>query len=728
MATKHTLKRGSTRPALRYPLPGVDLTGATATFLMSARPGQPPTVNAPAVVTYGALEYHWRPGDTDHAITHFGEFEVVFPGGAIETFPADDYIRIEVRQDIGDGGTVAPPALITLTGALVEAGGDVASGAGAVTLALSGSLIEAGSDTAAGTGTVTTPPPGSISLSADLTEAGADTASGTASVGITASAALVETGTDTAAGTGTVTTPITAQRVIILTDYAGDCDDAMALGVACAAHKRGDIHILGVVATSSIETSAPGVHGQLAAYGMQSIPVYAYQGSIGTYNNNISAPVRDAHGIPGQTRAAFEDDLTGLRRMLAGSPDGSVKVIDIGAPISTARLLDSPADAISALTGMQLASAKVSGLWMMAGDFTGGTAEYNATRHIASTQRVYHDWPTPLYAHGSEVGGDVNTGPHRSFEMPGLDPIKTAFDAYGTAQRMSWDPITVHHAIYGNGTLYRHAGEGGTISVDATGVTTWAASPAGNRTYVAKLAGQGTISAAIVNFVYSTDLIPINAQSQWAFPLNEGAGVVVTADTNAKGSIVNAAWAASPARLNFTSDHALIPLRSADHDKDFVLGAIIRLGAVSGAQVIMSRTGTLASNKFWQFRNNAGALEWVSFDAAGTGTVIASAAGALVANTWTLVTARVTDTGALLRINGAEVKTGTFPVRNKLLDPAVPVMVSGRSNTTTWSGTPLDRMTSGDVAGLALRLASSDVAALEADLRTIATVKGITLP
>ena len=122
MAFKHTLKRGSTRPVLRYPLPGVDLTGATATFLMSARPGFPATVNAPAVIANGALEYHWQHGDTDNAVMHYGEFEVMFPGGAIETFPADDYIRIEVKQDIGDGGSIAPPALIVLTGALVDAG------------------------------------------------------------------------------------------------------------------------------------------------------------------------------------------------------------------------------------------------------------------------------------------------------------------------------------------------------------------------------------------------------------------------------------------------------------------------------------------------------------------------------------------------------------------------------------------------------------------------------
>ena len=206
MAFKHTLKRGSTRPALRYPLPGADLTGATATFLMSPRPGQPATVNAPAVIANGALEYHWQHGDTDNAVMHYGEFEVVFPGGAIETFPADDYIRVEIKQDIGDGGTVAPPAPITLTGALVEAGADVASGAGALAIALSGSLVEVASDAAAGTGTVTTPTPGSISLSAALIEAGADTAAVTGTVGITVSAAMVETGVDTAIGDMTVTT------------------------------------------------------------------------------------------------------------------------------------------------------------------------------------------------------------------------------------------------------------------------------------------------------------------------------------------------------------------------------------------------------------------------------------------------------------------------------------------------------------------------------------------
>lgn len=1272
MAFKHTLKRGSTRPVLRYPLPGVDLTGATATFLMSPRPGQPATVNAPAVIANGALEYHWQHGDTDNAVMHYGEFEVVFPGGAIETFPADDYIRIEVKQDIGDGGAAAPPALITLTGALVEAGTDAVSGAGAVSIALSGALVETDSDTAVGAGTVATPAqpvinltgalvetgadvasgtgtvatlapsvtipddggnklgttvsvtadgevtitgsnsplqgdlglghylvradnmagktltvkrstqapfqngdllnlwqmawaydldgewfpfdsvtntggvitatnaapleqgtvfisrraffsntrwnaaiarwkasahtgptasgnadfvigtlpanahapampiygfkfgtgakavtltgnihvdegiggysyealvdwllsadphavalrgactfyaypklnpqarhagasrvevetgmnanriflgdgskdhinlskmmrdawavdlpsklngtldfhdnsfgsdakrghvydygagdligylkaqyftrtgadvavdpapsdapgtitsylkatfspdwagtvehgtstadgwedwklwgidvgialrsylvpadnapwikptwlynssdtvtstngtitvvspttsnpvasfeipqgknvevifdlsfgnvsgtfirqsdlsnlpaatsttlfsrsvsgaplrrvqsatwsaqkpyvgvicgrnnnsqPGTINLlpmtryrvisdgSSDVTlsgaliDAGADTVSGTASVGITASAALAESGADTASGDMAVgPAPITAQRAIILTDYAGDCDDAAALLIACYAHKRGEVNILGVVATSSIATSAAGVYGQLAAYGMEDIPVYAYQGSLGTYNNRISAAVRDAFGEPGQTRTAFEDDLTGLRRMLAEAPDASVRIIDVGAPISTARLLDSPADAISPLTGMELAAAKVSGLWMMAGQFNTTTAEYNATRHIASTQRVYHDWPTPIYAHGWEVGGDVLTGPPPA----GYGPVKVAFDSFAAftplngGKRESWDPVTVHHAVYGNGSLYQLGGAGGTITVDSAGVTRWSATPAGNRSYVTKATTAANIAAAVQSVIdQSAALVvkaPNNTQSSWQFPITEGTGSQLTADTGALAGVFGPAWASAPTRLTF-GGYGTIPMLSDDQDKDFLIGALVRFNSISGTQQIVTRDNlSRANSRFWHFRNNAGKLEYISFADDGTATTVTGSAGSIAAGSWALLTAHVTDAAVVLRANGQQVGAGSIPPRKRTIDKTQSLYIGARVMS---DGRLASDTLKADLAALSLKLGATtaEIAAFEADLRAIATAKGITLP
>ena len=293
-----------------------------------------------------------------------------------------------------------------------------------------------------------------------------------------------------------------AQRVIILTDYAGDCDDTAAMAIAARAHEQGDINLLGVVTTSTVATSAPGVRGNLDAYGLESIPVYAYQGSVGTYNNRFSIQMRDEFGVPGQTRTAYQDDVTGLRTLLAAAPNGSVKLIDIGAPVSTARLLASPADAISPLTGAELIAAKVVGLWAMAGNFPTGVSEYNMNRDVASSQAVYANWPTPIYAHGGEVGGTIFTGPAPG-TFYGADPVKTAFDAfqnvYGgilqNGRRQSWDPATVHHAIYGNQALYSLSAAG-TIAIDGTGVSTWTAG-GGNRQYVIKTATDAAIAASM---------------------------------------------------------------------------------------------------------------------------------------------------------------------------------------------------------------------------------------
>lgn len=748
MSFTHRIKRGSTRPVLRYPLPpGINLTGAQATFIMAPRPGQPAVVNAPAIIASIAppvVEYAWQQGDTVQDGTFYAEIEVTFPDGGSQTFPEQGYFAVVIDKDLGDGGVFAPPALITLSGALAESTGDTASGSASVAISLSGAMTEAGGDTASGSLSIVVP--GAITLSAALVEAGADTASGMASVGITASAAMVESGADTASGEMTVApAPVTAQRVIILTDYAGDCDDAMALGVACAAHKRGDVEILGIVATSSIQTSAPGVFGQLRAYGMESIPVYAYQGSLGTYNNNISAPVRDAFGVPGQTRAAFEDDVTGMRRMLASAPDASVKVIDIGAPVSSARLLDSPADAISPLTGMELVAAKTTGLWLMSGRFHDSTTEYNATRHIPSTQRVYHDWPTPIYAHGWEVGYNVFTGPPAD-ASPAVDPIKVAFNATisagylnGQGKRESWDPIAVHHAIYGNGDLYNFVGANGSITVDANGRTIWAASPAGNRFRMGKAGTPAAIASAIEARVLEGDLTadppPIEEPPpdpdpdvvEWAFDLTEGVGAEVASGDGKIGTIYDATWAGDPTRLVFSGSPQRVTIPTPpDHATDYILGIVVKLAGVVGDQQFMTMNLATGNQRKFQFRASASALSFVSLTSSGGATVL-DAPAQVVAGEWAMFTAHVTSTTVMLRKNGVTVRTGTMPAENRSSAMAtVPIHVGARFNPSSQYVDPLR----GDVAAFSIRFAASvdDVTAAEAELRAIATAKGITLP
>lgn len=85
MAT-FTIYRGDTSPALRFALSPetVDLAGAAVVFNMRGRIARAPA----AIVTASppVVEYAWAAGDTDLLGLYPAEFEVTFPGGAVETY------------------------------------------------------------------------------------------------------------------------------------------------------------------------------------------------------------------------------------------------------------------------------------------------------------------------------------------------------------------------------------------------------------------------------------------------------------------------------------------------------------------------------------------------------------------------------------------------------------------------------------------------------------------
>ena len=523
------------------------------------------------------------------------------------------------------------------------------------------------------------------------------------------------------------------QRVIVLTDYAGDCDDAAALAIVARAHDEGDINLLGVVITSTVDTSAPGARGNLDAYGLESIPVYAYQGSVGTYNDRYSIQMRDEFGVPDQTRTAYQDDVTGLRTLLAAAPDGSVKLIDIGAPVSTARLLASPADGISPLTGEELVAAKVVGLWAMAGNFPTGASEYNMNRDVASSQAVYANWPTPIYAHGGEVGGTIFTRPAPG-TVYGDDPVKTAFDAFqnvygGSLQngrRQSWDPATVHHAIYGNQSFYGLSAAG-TISIAGDGVSTWTANAAGNRFYVTKVASDAAIAAAMQALIDDFAIIgPSNIVNRF-FDLNEGTG----SPTQRGGTLTmtrasGATWRTGPVGIAHSGTTSYMTLPSTGlNSNDLLIGAVIRLDKITGTQGIATLRVTAPSGvNQYQFRVNAATLEAVVFTGNTNTATIVTSPSLFVVGEWAMAVTRIADNQTVVRMNGVEVAAATHAIRNKMT-PDSPVTIGGR-----YTGSAYSDLLDGDMTafGYATDALSTDIAAFETELRAIASAKGITLP
>jgi hypothetical protein len=108
MQQTFTIKRGDTGPRLTFaltPAAEVVLTGATVRFNMRSRQAGTVRVNRAAAVIVTAtgtptVAYDWQAGDTAVAELCDAEFEVTYAGGAVETFPNNDFITVVVTGDI----------------------------------------------------------------------------------------------------------------------------------------------------------------------------------------------------------------------------------------------------------------------------------------------------------------------------------------------------------------------------------------------------------------------------------------------------------------------------------------------------------------------------------------------------------------------------------------------------------------------------------------------------
>jgi hypothetical protein len=82
----------------------VDVSGCTVTFIMTLDGATSPKVNTTATVTSavaGQVQYDWGATDTDTAGLYRAEFQVTFANGIKRTFPANDYLYVDILPDLG---------------------------------------------------------------------------------------------------------------------------------------------------------------------------------------------------------------------------------------------------------------------------------------------------------------------------------------------------------------------------------------------------------------------------------------------------------------------------------------------------------------------------------------------------------------------------------------------------------------------------------------------------
>lgn len=246
-------------------------------------------------------------------------------------------------------------------------------------------------------------------------------------------------------------------NVILDLDIDGDSDDLGDVHISKVLHENGEINLLGVVTSTKQIASAPAVKAIFDWWNDTTTPIYAYQGSLGVEfgSNSVALAVRNQFR-PTDTRTNYTDDLVGYRTMLAAADDYSVTIITTGFLISVKRLMDSPADGISSLTGMELINKKVKCLMIVGNMFpktTVGFHEYNALGNISSWKYVIENFPINIIFSGAEIGVFINSKP--TIHVPDdylTNPVRFGYKYHrGDATNYTWGQLLLILAARGYG-------------------------------------------------------------------------------------------------------------------------------------------------------------------------------------------------------------------------------------------------------------------------------------
>jgi inosine-uridine nucleoside N-ribohydrolase len=295
--------------------------------------------------------------------------------------------------------------------------------------------------------------------------------------------------------------PLQPQRLIFDTDMGNDVDDAMALAMIHTLETRGVCKLLAVTITKDHPKAAPFVDAINTFYHRGDIPIGVVRGGVTPDEGRFLKLIDDASRYPHDLRrnADAPEAVEVLRRTLAAQPDGSVILVQVGFFTNFARLLASPADAISPLTGRDLIAKKVAQLSVMAASFQPIKGEkrfleFNVKMDVPSARQLVKDWPTPIVWSGFEIGVAAPY-PHQSiqrdFAYVPHHPIKDAYYAYEPPphDRPTWD-LTAVLTLFDPDARYFTRSAPGRVEVASDGHTSFNPAPKGRDRYLTMTAPQ----------------------------------------------------------------------------------------------------------------------------------------------------------------------------------------------------------------------------------------------
>jgi inosine-uridine nucleoside N-ribohydrolase len=312
-------------------------------------------------------------------------------------------------------------------------------------------------------------------------------------------------------------------NLIMETDIGNDIDDAIAMDLIYKNIDAKRVNLLGVCINKEGYKTGEFVDILNTWYGHPDVPIGIIRdgATCDEVRFNYTRKVVEMTGEDGSPtfkRTLNEyDNLPEApvlyRKLLAKAKDHSVVIASVGFSTNLARLLETPADKYSKLTGKELVAKKVKLLSTMAGSFDRtGRHEYNVVKDIPAAKKVFEEWPTPLVTSPWEVGAEIRY-PARSIDndfgwSDGPNPLVEAYYHYQPRPYNSptWDPTAVLYAIEGG--EWFTVSEPGFIKVTDEGETVFTPNPEGNRRYL--MVDQIQQEAIMAHFIDIVSKVPAN--------------------------------------------------------------------------------------------------------------------------------------------------------------------------------------------------------------------------
>lgn len=291
-----------------------------------------------------------------------------------------------------------------------------------------------------------------------------------------------------------------AQRmnVIFETDMGNDVDDALAIDMLYKYNKQKRINLMAVMLNKEGEFPPKYIDLLNTWYGQKRIPIGVSPRAdkslvAGTNYTQVVCEKLDEKGKPLYKRSIkdYSKLLSAVklyRKLLAKAEDASVTIVSVGFSTNLALLLDTKADEYSPLTGKELVAQKVKRLVTMAGHIENPKyAEYNVVNDVAACQRVFNEWPTPIYMSPFELGLQVRypaQSIENDFTWTKHHPIVDSYKVYlkKIEDRPTWDLTAVLYAV--DPQQFFNISPAGKIVVTDEGYTHYKQDAAGKHFYL----------------------------------------------------------------------------------------------------------------------------------------------------------------------------------------------------------------------------------------------------